>query len=141
MPFESHHSSPYARLVANVIEDGECWCGTESARSGRTQLYVRVNFRVPGLGGRVVHFTSHVLTWVLSELADMGLPCDNDSLWLAYWEFRCSGLEIDHTCNQPACRRPKHLEPVTRLEQEQRKWERRRALFDAMPDEETEPAW
>lgn len=142
MKFESPHSSPYARLVANVTEDGECWCGTEASRGGRTQAYIRVDFRVPGLGGRVQHFSAHVLTWVLAELADLGLPHDNDSLWLAYQEFRCSGLELDHTCNQPACRRPSHLEPATREEQEQRKRARMALRAASEVDEEDDtPAW
>lgn len=125
--FTSPHSGPYARLVANVIEDGECWCGTERKVQGRTRAYKRVNFRVPGLGGRHLGLAAHIVTWVAHELQREGLPTDMDSLWLAYWEFRCSGLELDHLCNQPACRRPSHLEPCTRVEQEQRKIMRRQA--------------
>ena len=119
-PF-STDQTPYARLVANVVEDGECWLGTERKRS--SYGYPRLNFRVPGLGGRHVALTAHiaVYVWLASSATTL------DELWLAYWEFRCSGLEIDHTCERPACRRPGHLDPVTRTENEQRKRDRRAA--------------
>jgi hypothetical protein len=31
------------------------------------------------------------------------------------------GLELDHTCRNPACVRPAHAEPITRRENERRK--------------------
>lgn len=117
--FISPHSSPYARLVTNVVEDGDCWLGTErcSGRGG----YLQVNFRVPGLGGRIKKFSAHILTWIADET---GLTDLND-LFLAYTEFRESGLVLDHTCNHRECRRPKHLEPVTQAVNIQRSHERR----------------
>lgn len=118
--FTSPHSNPYARLVANVCEHEGCWLGTERKMGGRTRCYVRANFRVPGLG-RHVGLSAHILTWVHVQLEAAGLPTDIDNLWLAYWELRCSGLELDHLCREPRCRRPDHLEPVTRSENELRK--------------------
>jgi hypothetical protein len=108
--FTSPHSSPYARLVANVTELGDCWLGTErtSGRGG----YIQVNARVPGLGGRVVHFSAHILTWVAHETGATSW----DDLFLAYHEFRCSGFEIGHECHMPECRRPSHLTPMTHKE-------------------------
>ena len=124
--FVSPHSSPYARLVSNVTEDGECWIGTEKARADYG--YVRANFYVPGLR-KVVHFSSHILTWVAHETGAATM----DDLFLAYWEFRCSGLQLDHECNTPACRRPGHLEPVTQSENILRA-NARRSARSAMPD-------
>lgn len=99
--------------MANVVEAGDCWLGTE--RSGRTRgAYQQVNFRVPGLGGRVVHFSAHILAWVCAENGT-GYQ-DMDELFLWYWEFRASGLVLDHTCNNPECRRPTHLDPCTQKE-------------------------
>ena len=39
-----------------------------------------------------------------------------DELYLAYLEFRASGLQLDHLCSEPACRRPSHLNPCTQSE-------------------------
>lgn len=124
--FTSPYGTPWARLVANVTEDGECWIGAE--KSGRTRGgYLQTNWRI---NGKIRKFSAHVLTWVahesgvesLSELAD------------AYDEFRASGLELDHTCCNPACRRPIHLEPMTHLENIQRR-DARRSARGGMPDE------
>lgn len=108
--FTSPHSSPYARLVANVTEHEGCWLGTE--RSSGRGSYIQVNARVPGLGGRIVKFSAHVLTWVAHET---GATCW-DELYLLYQEFRASGLEIGHECHNPECRRPAHLTPMTHVE-------------------------
>jgi hypothetical protein len=123
--FRPAHSSPYARLVANVTELGECWVGTE--RSGGRGGYVQASFRVPGLGGRIVKFSAHILTWVAHETGAQTL----DELYLAYLEFRHSGLVLDHTCVEPACRRPLHLEAVTQAVNIQRGHERRAARLPA----------
>jgi hypothetical protein len=116
----SPYSSPFARLTSTVTVDGECWIadGTKLCRGG----YHRTNFWVPALG-RIVALSSHIATWCAQEAcADTA----ND-LYLAYLEFRCSGLELDHTCEQPGCRRPKHLDPVTHAVNVQRMYERRAA--------------
>lgn len=107
--FVSPHSSPYARLVANVIEDGECWLGTE--KSEASFGYKRSNWYVPGLR-RIVHLQSHIVTWIASQVDVQTV----DELWLYYAEFRASGLELGHECHEPACRRPSHLSPMTHVE-------------------------
>lgn len=113
VPFTSGHTSLYGRLVANVIEDNDCWLGTE--RTGRTRGgYIQINARVPGLGGRVVHFSAHVLTWLIAQLDCVLI--DIDEIYLAYLEVRHSGYEIGHSCHEPACRRPVHLSLLTHKE-------------------------
>jgi len=117
------HSSVYAKLVANVVEDGKCWLGTERERANYG--YVRVSLRI---GHRQAKLMAHILMHCIVELRKLGVhEPTNEELYLAYLEFRESGLEIDHECNQPACRFPGHLEPVTRRENELRKHERRAA--------------
>jgi len=37
------------------------------------------------------------------------------------------GLELDHTCENPSCVNPDHLEPVTHLVNIRRYWQRRKA--------------
>jgi hypothetical protein len=108
------------RLVTTIREDGECWCGQEKCRSDYG--YCRVSMRVPGIGHR--HFSAHILLWCIDQ-SGATTPWD---AFLAYQEFRCSGLELDHTCNNVECRRPDHLEPVTRKENEERKHQRRKGL-------------
>lgn len=108
--FTSPHSSPYARLVANVVEAGECWLGTE--KSSSSWGYKRVNVRVPGLGGKVVHLQSHIMTWIIDQTGATSV----DDIWLYYQEFRASGLELGHECHEPRCRRPDHLTPMTHVE-------------------------
>lgn len=130
MTFTANYSSPYARLVANVIETGtpgdECWEGADTVCKWG---YSRLNFRIRGVGHRKL--SAHIATWVAAQLGDADLV----DLWWAYVEFRASGLELDHTCVNPRCRRPDHLEPVTHQENVQRSFERRRVL----PDVEVEP--
>lgn len=125
MTFTSPYSSPYARLVANVIEDDGCWCGTDktSCRFG----YCQLQFWIPALGRRV-KLMAHLCTWIWIEAGCTTV----DELYLAYREFRCSGLELDHTCVNSACRNPDHLEPVTHAVNIQRRNERRspRAAVD-----------
>lgn len=129
--FVSPHSSPYARLVANVVEDGECWLGTESSRS--SWGYVRSNWYVPGLK-RIVHLQSHIVTW-LAHVTDAQTI---DELYLYYIEFRASGLEIGHECHEPACRRPQHLTPMTHVENCAQRSERRSARIGMPSPEECE---
>jgi hypothetical protein len=111
------YCSPYARLVANVTESAGCWIGNDPrCRFG----YQRLNFYVPGLA-KAVKLTAHIATWLLVEAEAEGAGIVTaDELYLAYAEFRASGLELDHTCVEPSCRNPIHLEPVTHTENMQR---------------------
>lgn len=117
--------------MANATETGtpgdECWEGGER---GCRYGYQRVNFRVAGVGHRKL--TAHIATWIAAQLPGASLV----ELWWAYVEFRASGLELDHTCVNPRCRRPGHLEPVTHSENMQRSFDRRRVL----PNIEVDPA-
>lgn len=114
----SPYGSPYARLVANVSEFGGCWIGNDRTRCRFG--YQRLNFYVPGLA-KAVKLTAHIATWLLTEAEALGAGIVTaDELFLAYTEFRASGLELDHTCVEPACRNPAHLEPVTHTENMQR---------------------
>lgn len=118
------HASVYAKLMANVIEDGDCWVGTERERA--SYGYVRVSLRGDG---QLRKCMAHILVFCALALRELeGREPTRDEIWWAYWEFRCSGLEIDHKCNNPPCRRPDHLQPGTRSEQEIWKHERRALL-------------
>lgn len=106
-------SSPYLsvwdRLVKTVHEpenEQGCWIGreTKTCKYG----YKRINLYVPGLQDRVA-VTSHVLLWVCLESGVFSA----DDLYLAYLEFRESGLTIDHLCYNTGCRNPDHLEAKT----------------------------
>ena len=121
--FQPIYTTLYERLMTNVVEDGECWLGTERKRSGRRgHLYPRVNVRVDGKHRAL---QAHIVVWVWCELRVLfGREPSLNELWWAYWEVRCSGLEVDHRCNEPACRRPDHLQAATRHEQEAFKRER-----------------
>lgn len=126
----SPYGTPYARLVSRIIDNGDdCWLGDGKmvCRYG----YHRMNFWVPGLG-RCVALTTHIALWCALESGAQTI----DEIYMAYLEFRCSGLELDHTCVEPACRNPAHLEPVTPSENVQRARARRKAL----PNIEHDPA-
>jgi len=129
------HASVYAKLVANVTEDGDCWLGTERERA--SYGYVRVSLRV---GHRQAKCMAHILMYCIVQLREeleLHEPT-NTELYAAYLEFRESGLEIDHRCNHPPCRFPGHLKPVTRAENERLKHERR-ALLPVPENIEPEP--
>lgn len=100
--------------------DGACWLG-DGAMVCRYS-YHRMNFWVPGLG-RSVALTTHVALWCALQAEVSTI----DDIYLAYLEFRASGLELDHTCVEPACRNPDHLEPVTHSVNAQRANDRRHA--------------
>jgi hypothetical protein len=126
----SPYSSPYARLTSTVRDNGdECWLGDGSkvCRYG----YHRMNFWVPGLGRRVA-LTAHIALWCALHSGAQTI----DEIYLAYLEFRASGLELDHTCVEPSCRNPDHLDPVTHSENVQRAYDRRPARENV----ELEPA-
>lgn len=131
MPFTSPYGTPYARLVANVTEDADCWCGTD--RTVDRWGYQQLNFWVPALGRRV-KLMAHLCTWIWIEAG-----CTNvDELYLAYAEFRASGLVLDHTCVNSSCRNPIHLDPVTQVVNIQRRDERRAPRIGAPTPEECE---
>lgn len=101
----------WLRLMANTADpDNEQSCWIWAAKRDRGG-YGRVNVYVPGLG-KVVILMAHVaaLCWL-----EAGCRCADD-LYLAYLEFRASGLELDHECVTPCCIRPCHLTPKTGLE-------------------------
>lgn len=91
-------------------ELGQCWVATR----GRFCCfgYCREDYRIAGLGNKTKRLTTHILAWLLDNLGPMG----RDELYLAYVEFRASGLQIEHRCETPGCRRPSHLEPMTQSE-------------------------
>lgn len=108
------------RLVANTAEpETACgcwpWTGSKKSRYG----YGRLNIYVPGLRTNTA-VTAHVLAFVLLEADHM----TTDELYLAYLEMRCSGLELDHTCENTACINPDHLDPTTPSINCQRKYRR-----------------
>lgn len=41
---------------------------------------------------------------------------DRVELLHEYVNFRASGLQLDHECHNPSCRRPSHLTPRTQSE-------------------------
>lgn len=100
------------RLIANSqpLHDNAqacwIWTGKKRCRFG----YGRFNLWVPGLRAHV-QLTAHIASWVLLEI---GSDASADDLFLAYYEFRCSGLEIDHLCVNPRCINDDHLESVTK---------------------------
>jgi hypothetical protein len=98
----------WLRLMANTADpDNEQSCWIWEAKRDRGG-YGRVNVYVPGLGA-VVILMSHIAAWCWLEAR-----CESaDDLYLAYLEFRSSGLELDHRCVTPCCIRPDHLLPIT----------------------------
>lgn len=93
------------------------WKGKEVDRYG----YARFNLRIPGLAGKHKHFTAHIAAFVCNEAS----PANSDEFYLAYLEFRCSGLELDHLCEVSGCINIDHLDPTTRSVNQQRIHDRR----------------
>jgi hypothetical protein len=60
---------------------------------------------------------AHVLMFVHLESGARG----GDALYLAYLEFKSSGLEVDHLCHNPECINPDHLDAVTPKENRRRR--------------------
>lgn len=141
MPFPRKYETIRERLTATV-QDGEhprgCWIGTDvGCRYG----YQRQTWWIVGQQ-KTVKLTTHILLWVLEKFVeDRGYIPLMDELYLAYLEFRCSGLELDHTCDEPACRRPDHLEPKTHsqnIRDGNARWAQKRAATLGAPIAHTE---
>lgn len=136
MGFPRKYDDVRERLTATV-RDAEhangCWIGTDVECKGG---YQRQNWWVRGLQ-KHVKLTTHVLLWVQEHTGFT----DMDDLYLAYLEFRASGLELDHTCDEPSCRCPSHLEPKTHRENMmdgRDRWAARRAAMPPVDDSEPE---
>lgn len=111
----------WLRLLANSEQLHPCrlWRGGTFTTNGYGKVYIYV----PGLGEQVA-LMAHIVSWLLHQ---PGVEHTPNGVYLAYQELRCSGLELDHDCVRPGCIEPKHLDPVTRRENELLKHERRRA--------------
>ena len=95
--------------MASIVEpenDSACWEWRRSPSLGNA--YGKIDVYVPGLG-RYKRLTAHIVTWIVYHQK----PQSIDELYLWYVEFRCSGLELDHTCDNPVCVYVDHLEPKT----------------------------
>ena len=104
----SPYLTPYHRVVTNIdepINEQSCWPWLKHRdRWG----YGRLDVYIPGLKEKK-QLMVHLVIWLWLEA-----ECENaNDLWLAYREFRESGLELDHTCENEPCCNPDHLEPVT----------------------------
>ena len=123
----------YARLAAKVSDaDTDCWHGVGGTccRYG----YRRLNTYIPGLKAKR-QLTAHIATWLCVQLNPQApWEVSTDDLFLAYCEFRASGLELNHTCHNTGCRNPAHLQPMTHAENCRERTEWYRALRDARPD-------
>jgi hypothetical protein len=129
--------SPYADLRARLVErcrdgDGECWVGTD--KTSTSIGYQQLDIHVPGLrisgrrGSARRKVYAHIALWCWDKWSCV----DANELWLAYREFRESGLELDHECEEPACRNPAHLQPVTHVENLAASRERRASRLDQL---------
>jgi hypothetical protein len=109
----------FLRIIANTEEPtSEQGCWIWKKRKDRWG-YGRMEVYIPGLG-KTKTLMVHLVSWLWLEA-----KCENaNDLWLAYREFRESGLELDHTCVNSACCRPDCLEPVPGKINNQRKLER-----------------
>jgi hypothetical protein len=118
---KSPYDSLYCRLVANTHEPANeqaCWYWSAKLGQGN---YARFQLYVPGLKEKVT-LMAHIALWVWLEAQVRAI----DDFYLAYLEFVNSGLEIDHTCVQPPCINPDHLQPVTPSQNNVLKFERRK---------------
>jgi len=102
------YASMWERLVANTHEpENEQACWPWSAQLDRYG-YPRFALRLP-FKPYPVNLMAHIAAYVIAEAR----PETLHDFWLAYLELRCSGLELDHTCNNESCIYPDHHEPVT----------------------------
>lgn len=121
MSASSAFGGVWQRLVAGTHEpenDNACWRWRfRTCHWG----YGRFDIYVPGLKRRKT-LMAHVAAYVAFHWS----CASADELWLAYVEFRCSGLELDHLCEVESCIFIEHLDPVTRSENMKRLYERKR---------------
>lgn len=113
------YASLYERLVANTEEPANeqaCWLWSAKRNSW---WYGKFNLWVPGLQKRVTLF-SHVAMYCYMESGARTA----DDLYLAYIEFKTSGLQVDHLCSHPSCVFYDHLEAVTPRENTARRGKR-----------------
>lgn len=121
----SPYPNLFSRLVANTAEPEStqgCWLwAAHCDRWG----YSRLNLYVDG-GYRKLQ--AHIAAWVWLEAQ----PETLGEFLLAYLMVTTSGLEIDHTCVNPGCINPDHLELVTAVENTRRR-DARRYEFAGQP--------
>lgn len=79
------------RILAKIIDDGECWVWTGAKTGGSYGGYGQIN-----ISGRIEYSHRVVFETYLGNIQD--------------------GLELDHLCRNHACCNPLHLEPVTHRE-------------------------
>lgn len=108
----------YSRLVANTAEPESsqgCWPWSLNADRwgyGRLNLYV---------DGARVKIQAHIALWVWLEAS----PETVEEFYTAYLICTHSGMELDHTCVNPTCLNPDHLDLVTASENAKRRDQRR----------------
>lgn len=96
------------RLMGNIrVPENEQACWEWKSRHDNWQ-YPLVNIWVPGQQ-KTVTLKAHIVAWVLIEAE---CTCA-DEVRLAYLELVSSGMELDHTCVNPRCINPDHLELET----------------------------
>ncbi len=124
----SPYDTLWCRLMANVAEpDNEQACWNWLGKRDRL-WYGRLNLYVPALG-ETKTVMAHLAGWICHQAQ----PANADEFWLAYLEFSCSGLELDHLCVMPCCVNVDHLEPVTPSENCRRRDTRRQRGVFAPP--------
>lgn len=125
MGFPVLYDSMRERVFSRCREgENGCWDGMDDECRGG---YHRQNYYIPGLKDRV-KLTTHLLAYVLHHCPELLAV---DDVYLAYIELRSSGLELDHTCDNPSCRNPGHLEPKTHSQNMIDGYERRKAAKEA----------